>query len=86
MPELSWTRPRHPVRTALYEVAGWLGVPAPEGADDVAVTGLSLSSQREVHGDLYAALPGARAHGAGYADDAVAAGAKPAKDTVNVPS
>ena len=26
-------------------------------------------------GDLYAALPGARAHGAAYADDAVAAGA-----------
>lgn len=75
MPELSWTRPRHPVRTGLDEVAGWLGVPAPEGADAVAVTGLSLSSQRVVPGDLYAALPGARAHGAAYADDAVAAGA-----------
>ncbi len=41
----------------------------------MAVTGLSLSSQRVVPGDLYAALPGARAHGAAYADDAVAAGA-----------
>jgi len=75
VPDLSWTRPRRPVRTGLDEVAEWLGVPAPDGADDVAVTGLSLSSQRVAPGDLYAALPGARAHGAAYADDAVAAGA-----------
>ena len=75
MPDLSWTRPRRPVRTGLDEVAEWLGVPAPDGADDVVVTGLSLSSQRVAPGDLYAALPGARAHGAAYADDAVAAGA-----------
>jgi len=75
VPDLSWTRPRRPVRTGLDEVAEWLGVPAPDGADDVVVTGLSLSSQRVAPGDLYAALPGARAHGAAYADDAVAAGA-----------
>ncbi len=73
--DLSWTRPRHPVSTGLTEVAAWLGVPAPEGADEVTVTGISLSSQRVVPGDLYAALPGARAHGASYAADAVAAGA-----------
>ena len=36
------------------------------------VTGLSLSSQRVRPGDLYAALPGARAHGATYAAEAVA--------------
>ena len=39
------------------------------------VTGLSLSSQRVRPGDIYAALPGSRAHGATYAADAVAAGA-----------
>ena len=39
------------------------------------MTGLSLSSARVSPGDLYAALPGARAHGATYAADAVAAGA-----------
>jgi UDP-N-acetylmuramoyl-L-alanyl-D-glutamate--2,6-diaminopimelate ligase len=39
------------------------------------VTGLSLSSQRIRPGDLYAALPGARAHGIDFAPDAVAAGA-----------
>ena len=75
MPDLSLTRPRHPVRTGLAEVADWLGVPVPEGADDVVVTGITLSSQRVVPGDLYAALPGARAHGASYTADAVAAGA-----------
>ena len=41
----------------------------------VEVTGLSLSSQRVRPGDLYAALPGSRAHGATYAAEAVAAGA-----------
>ena len=74
-PDLSWTRPRHPVGTGLDEVAAWLGVPAPDDADDVTVTGLTLSSQRVVPGDLYAALPGASVHGASYAADAVAAGA-----------
>jgi UDP-N-acetylmuramoyl-L-alanyl-D-glutamate--2,6-diaminopimelate ligase len=41
----------------------------------VIVTGLTLSSQRCQPGDLYAALPGARAHGVDFAADAVAAGA-----------
>nr|WP_246280110.1 UDP-N-acetylmuramoyl-L-alanyl-D-glutamate--2,6-diaminopimelate ligase [Nocardioides daedukensis] len=45
------------------------------GAQDCQVTGLSLSSQRVLPGDLYAALPGARVHGATYAPQAVAAGA-----------
>jgi len=45
------------------------------GADALVVTGLSLSSQRVRRGDLYAALPGARAHGAAYAAGAVTAGA-----------
>ncbi len=47
-----------------------------EGSDlEGEVTGLSLSSARVFPGDLYAALPGARVHGATYAADAVAAGA-----------
>ncbi len=36
---------------------------------------MSLSSQRVRPGDIYAALPGSRTHGATYAGDAVAAGA-----------
>ena len=45
------------------------------GSADDWVTGLSLSSQRVQPGDIYAALPGSRAHGASYTTDAVAAGA-----------
>jgi UDP-N-acetylmuramoyl-L-alanyl-D-glutamate--2,6-diaminopimelate ligase len=39
------------------------------------VSGVTLDSRAVYPGDLYAALPGARAHGAAYCDDAVAAGA-----------
>ncbi len=42
---------------------------------DGAVTGCSLDSRTVRPGDLYAALPGAHAHGADYAAQAVAAGA-----------
>jgi len=58
-------------------IASWLGVPAPEAEVEVEVevTGISLSSQRILPGDLYAALPGARAHGASYAVDAARSGA-----------
>jgi UDP-N-acetylmuramoyl-L-alanyl-D-glutamate--2,6-diaminopimelate ligase len=42
---------------------------------DLPVSGVSLSSQDIVAGDLYAALPGANAHGARYAGQAVGAGA-----------
>ena len=71
--ELAATRPQHPRSTPLDDLAAWLGTPAPGG--DVTVTGLTLSSQRVRPGDLYAALPGARAHGATYAASAVASGA-----------
>lgn len=69
------TRPEHPPRTPLEEVAGWIEASVRGEVDDVAVTGLTLSSQRVRPGDLYAALPGGRAHGAAYTRDAVAAGA-----------
>lgn len=71
--QLRATRPNRPLRTPLAVVAGWLGLEQP--AEDVEVTGLSLSSQRVLPGDLYAALPGASAHGASYADQAVDEGA-----------
>ncbi len=76
MPDPGRTRPAQPTRTSLAELATVLGVdPGPSSGVDVAVTGLALSSQRVVPGDLYAALPGARAHGATYASEAIAAGA-----------
>ncbi|WP_420818466.1 UDP-N-acetylmuramoyl-L-alanyl-D-glutamate--2,6-diaminopimelate ligase [Nocardioides speluncae] len=59
------------------------GLPGDAGAEPVVhgeaagveVTGLSLSSQRIQPGDLYAALPGARTHGAAFAASAIASGA-----------
>lgn len=71
--QLRATRPREPRRTPLSEVADRLGIPAP--SPGVEVTGISLSSQRILPGDLYAALPGARTHGAAYAGQAAQAGA-----------
>ncbi len=75
----STTRPVPPVRTRLTDLLGWLGLTggadAVEGSPAVEVTGLSLSSNRVEPGDLYAALPGARAHGASFAEQAVQAGA-----------
>src|ERR1700710_2920253 len=41
----------------------------------VGVSGCTLDSREVVPGDLYAALPGAKVHGASFADQAVAAGA-----------
>ena len=70
------TRPSAPPRTSLAQVAAWTGaVLRPPGSEAVEVTGLSLSSQRVRPGDLYAALPGTRMHGATYAAQAVASGA-----------
>ncbi len=73
------TRPRHPEQTPLSGLADWLqtldrSVQVRSGTD-VAVSGVSLSSQRIQPGDLYAALPGAHVHGIEFADAAVAAGA-----------
>ncbi len=72
------TRPSSPPRTPLAQVSAWTGAElraSGSGAAETVVTGLSLSSQRVQPGDLYAALPGSRAHGAAYAPEAVAAGA-----------
>jgi UDP-N-acetylmuramoyl-L-alanyl-D-glutamate--2,6-diaminopimelate ligase len=79
-------QPRHRARTrplALTDLAGALarqGFPVPAtswgapGADPL-VRGVSLDSRQVLPGDLYAALPGARHHGADFADQARAAGA-----------
>lgn len=45
------------------------------GSSDLAVSGIDLRAQRIEAGDLFAALPGARAHGAQYADQALERGA-----------
>ncbi len=49
----------------------------PQGPSaEVTVTGVTLASKDVVPGDLYAALPGSRAHGADYATDAASSGAR----------
>lgn len=45
------------------------------GDSSTTVRGISLSSQRVHPGDVYAALPGARAHGLDFAEQALSAGA-----------
>ena len=77
--QLARTRPSRPEHTPLSTLAEWLRgraeVVGSRGDLATVVTGLTLSSRRVLPGDLYAALPGARAHGADFAGAAVAAGA-----------
>ncbi|MFF3854928.1 UDP-N-acetylmuramoyl-L-alanyl-D-glutamate--2,6-diaminopimelate ligase [Micromonospora sp. NPDC002575] len=68
-------RPRSVTGIRLGELADRLAVEAPEGAADPAVTGVTHASQEVRPGDLYAALPGARRHGAEFAAAAATAGA-----------
>ena len=71
-------RPAQPVRTTVSALASLAGarVEAPGGtAEHVIVTGVDLRAQGIVEGDLFAALPGARAHGAEFAADALDRGA-----------
>ncbi|RJK96824.1 UDP-N-acetylmuramoyl-L-alanyl-D-glutamate--2,6-diaminopimelate ligase [Vallicoccus soli] len=61
-------------RRTVGEACALLGAEAPAGAER-PVTGVTLDSRAVRPGDLYAALPGARVHGARFAGDALAAGA-----------
>ena len=60
----------------LPELADLIGTPAgPQPTSDPEIRGVTLASSEVVPGDLYAALPGARTHGARFAADAAARGA-----------
>ncbi len=59
----------------LAEVAVALGLPRDAAPAGATVTGVTLDSRDVRPGDLYAALPGSRAHGADFAAAAAAAGA-----------
>lgn len=72
MPELMRVRPRTAPRLRLADIAAQLGL---ETDAEVVVTGVALNTANVVPGDLYAALPGARVHGAAFADAARDAGA-----------
>jgi UDP-N-acetylmuramoyl-L-alanyl-D-glutamate--2,6-diaminopimelate ligase len=75
-------RPQRVPACPLAELAALLGLPdRPEGIGragppgDVMVTGVTHASDEVRPGDLYAALPGSRHHGARFVPAAVAAGA-----------
>lgn len=79
-------RPARPPARTLTDLRGLLaglgsdvaaGPPGPaaDAAGDVVLSGVTHDSRAVRPGDLYAALPGAHAHGADFAADAVAAGA-----------
>jgi len=68
-----YPRPRTVPPRSLAELAELLGV-APPGVD-VPVSGVTLASSAVVPGDLFAALPGAKAHGARFIGAAARAGA-----------
>ncbi len=70
-------RPRQPVGLSLGALSDLVSaVPADAGpVPDVHVTGVTLRGQDARAGDLFAALPGSKAHGARYAADAVECGA-----------
>lgn len=72
---MSLLRPQARNATTLAELASLVGASIDPDHGAVEVTGVSLSTTRIEHGDLYAALAGTRVHGARFAADAVAAGA-----------
>jgi UDP-N-acetylmuramoyl-L-alanyl-D-glutamate--2,6-diaminopimelate ligase len=70
-------RPSDPAGQTLRSLAAQVSAVPAAGDDipDVRVTGVTLRSQDVQAGDLFAALPGASAHGARFAADAVQSGA-----------
>jgi UDP-N-acetylmuramoyl-L-alanyl-D-glutamate--2,6-diaminopimelate ligase len=66
-------RPQHLRRTPISEIAALVGAPDP--GSEVVVTGVTLDSRAVLPGDLYAALPGARTHGADFTGSAAEKGA-----------
>lgn len=79
MDDLRATRPIHPPAVSLAEVGSWLrahdAAAHIRGDAESVVSGVTLSSRRVLPGDLYAALPGQRAHGIDFLEEAMGAGA-----------
>jgi UDP-N-acetylmuramoyl-L-alanyl-D-glutamate--2,6-diaminopimelate ligase len=68
-------RPTHVRPVPLEELARQLNTEAGTGAGDLAATGITHDSRAVRPGDVYAALPGARFHGADFASQAASLGA-----------
>lgn len=73
VPGVRLLRPARVAACPLADLAALLRLPAPAGR--VSVTGVTHASDQVRPGDLYAALPGARRHGAEFIAAAAAAGA-----------
>ncbi|MGH3311484.1 MAG: UDP-N-acetylmuramoyl-L-alanyl-D-glutamate--2,6-diaminopimelate ligase [Streptomyces sp.] len=68
-------RPSHVRPVPLADLARQLGTEAPAGTEQAAATGITHDSRAVRPGDVYAALPGARFHGADFATQAASLGA-----------
>ncbi|GAB3079279.1 UDP-N-acetylmuramoyl-L-alanyl-D-glutamate--2,6-diaminopimelate ligase [Micromonospora schwarzwaldensis] len=68
-------RPATVLPVRLGDLADRLALPPPPGAAELAVTGVTHASHEVRPGDLYAALPGSRRHGAEFTAAAAGAGA-----------
>ena len=70
-------RPSRPAVHSLHDLARLTGARLPDATsrETPGVSGVVLDSREVQPGDLYAALPGARFHGASFAAEAAAAGA-----------
>ncbi|MFB7898416.1 UDP-N-acetylmuramoyl-L-alanyl-D-glutamate--2,6-diaminopimelate ligase [Streptomyces xiamenensis] len=77
--DLTPSAPPRPARVSpvpLAQLAGLLGVAEPAAAHaGTAVTGITHDSRAALPGDIYAALPGARFHGADFCAQAASRGA-----------
>ncbi len=72
---VSTPRPTSVTPVGLSQLATLAAAAPDAAAGDVEVTGVTLDSRQVMPGDLYAALPGARFHGASFAAQAREAGA-----------
>ncbi|MDG3011992.1 UDP-N-acetylmuramoyl-L-alanyl-D-glutamate--2,6-diaminopimelate ligase [Rhodococcus sp. D2-41] len=68
-------RPQRPPRTPIAGLAQLTGAQLASGSEQTEVTGVALRAQDIQVGDLFAALPGAHAHGADFVGQAVERGA-----------
>jgi len=69
-------RPRHTTWRRVQDLARTFGLETDLASPDVVVNSVASDNRAVADGDLFVALPGAHAHGARFAADAVARGAR----------
>ena len=68
-------RPEHGAPVSLGAFAERFGIECPPEAKAIHLTGVSMNTNDLRAGDLFVAMPGLKAHGANFADKALALGA-----------